>query len=761
MRKIILQFFISAGLIFLLIGCGGSEGDECCTNTEEVVVDKSNRKIGKLIDAPIQGVRYICADFNGITDENGTFEYEPFKRVEFFIGNMKLGSVEFVNPDGFVFPQDLVGSERDVLNDKSIGLAIFLQSMDDDGDISKNIIITPDIRDEFYGINIDINKLTLSAMKTFTASYGENIVSEDNAIKHLQTSSQKYINIAPKKEVKYTPPPPPKEADEETEPLPPTGTGTSTTPPPTSQLIPKLLSKLPDEIKTATLDINISSNVAGASVLVDGVDSGVKIDSNKKATITLNITGNNGDKTFIITLQKGSIPSGIIIIKLLKNTPISKLIPDLISNIPMEIDSSKLDVIISSNVAGASVFIDGKDIGVKIKNNGTANITLNLEGADGLKEFLITLKDDKGTQSDELKIVITKNTKTIIIDKNPPDAPNVTYDENAINQDTSSIEAIVKGEENASIWTKTSLNSPLVDKGVKIDSTGEAKITLQINQTSQSEIFYIYLKDEAGNLSKVTELTIEKAPIETTETKPKVVVNTNEQTFGRWVFVDDSKIKNIDKYTDVTGYEVIDENQLKFDKRYLIRAGIPNVKITGFEIATSPKKNRGLEGQLSFNTVIEDELGNEHSYIAKDYKEWDKDLNSKEIVPPETIKQNYPDKNYQSQTIIYVESKDGKLIIPPNMIEVRSGTTVVNVIEELADGTQTDKKSTFTVSIIGEEVDLGIVTMPEEKDDYNFKASMEHGNDYIYFGYDENSTDNLISYGDISFSSWRDGNKNM
>lgn len=93
----------------------GSGSDNSCTpktdqpcdpkqndGTELVVVVNN----GRLIDAPVQGVRYESGSVSGITGDLGEFQYEAGNTVRFFIGDIALG--EAVKGKAVITPLDMV-----------------------------------------------------------------------------------------------------------------------------------------------------------------------------------------------------------------------------------------------------------------------------------------------------------------------------------------------------------------------------------------------------------------------------------------------------------------------------------------------------------------------------------------------------------------------------------------------------------------------------------------------------------------------------
>ncbi len=84
------------------------------------------------MDSPIEGVRYICGNVEDFTNENGVFRCEELP-VKFMVGRLLLGEVEVIPEAWYCNTQDLVGVDReDINNSKVSNIAILLQSLDDD-----------------------------------------------------------------------------------------------------------------------------------------------------------------------------------------------------------------------------------------------------------------------------------------------------------------------------------------------------------------------------------------------------------------------------------------------------------------------------------------------------------------------------------------------------------------------------------------------------------------------------------------------------
>ncbi|GGD38768.1 hypothetical protein GCM10012288_10990 [Malaciobacter pacificus] len=115
------QLGFSVVVAGMLIGCGGSSSSDTSSSAT-------------LIDDFVQGVKVVYSNgsADAYTDANGNFPYTDGS-VEFYVGDVKLGTVTAVPVDGKIFLQDIIGVPRtDTSNADVIKLGRFLQSLDSD-----------------------------------------------------------------------------------------------------------------------------------------------------------------------------------------------------------------------------------------------------------------------------------------------------------------------------------------------------------------------------------------------------------------------------------------------------------------------------------------------------------------------------------------------------------------------------------------------------------------------------------------------------
>ncbi len=109
-RKIILIFTLfalpllvgSKCAFFFSSGGNSSNGDKKDSKDDPIIVAKS----GNFGAPPAQGVSYTSGSLSGVTGDNGEFQYETGKTVQFFIGEVSLGAP--VEGNSVITAQDLV-----------------------------------------------------------------------------------------------------------------------------------------------------------------------------------------------------------------------------------------------------------------------------------------------------------------------------------------------------------------------------------------------------------------------------------------------------------------------------------------------------------------------------------------------------------------------------------------------------------------------------------------------------------------------------
>ena len=147
----------------------------------------SKKIIGYLIDSAVQGVKYTCGETIGLTDKEGKFICPTFP-IKFYIGKLFLGEITKLPSDLKVFPQDIVGVNRDVFNDEVIKLATLLQSLDNDNNPSNDINITRQINNSFENdeSNISLTDTNIDDLSSINSNVHQ--IPKDEVKEHLTQS---------------------------------------------------------------------------------------------------------------------------------------------------------------------------------------------------------------------------------------------------------------------------------------------------------------------------------------------------------------------------------------------------------------------------------------------------------------------------------------------------------------------------------------------------------------------------------------------
>ncbi len=124
-------------LASLILGaCGGGSNGSSGANAGGVSGAASQ---GQFVDSIVIGLRYETPTGAGVTDAQGRFDYRSGETVRFFVGDIFIG--ETVG-QAVVTPVELVAGAVDENDTRVLNIAIFLQSIDDDGIESNGIRIT-------------------------------------------------------------------------------------------------------------------------------------------------------------------------------------------------------------------------------------------------------------------------------------------------------------------------------------------------------------------------------------------------------------------------------------------------------------------------------------------------------------------------------------------------------------------------------------------------------------------------------------------
>ncbi len=148
-KKYIFGSAITASL--LLVGCSGE--NDTVTSTDTTL----NTATGYVVDSAVQNLDYDCVadnDMDKVTGADGAFTCQNMSHVRFRLGEMILGEIKTLPQDGYVLPQDIVGTDRENITDPKVtAMAQLLQSLDENDDLNDGIQIPENIKPLFENEN--------------------------------------------------------------------------------------------------------------------------------------------------------------------------------------------------------------------------------------------------------------------------------------------------------------------------------------------------------------------------------------------------------------------------------------------------------------------------------------------------------------------------------------------------------------------------------------------------------------------------------
>ncbi len=144
--------FMYKNLIVLLVaglalGCGGG-------GSSDGVPDQTSAKTGVFVDAAVFGLKYASQSYNGITDKSGKFQYRQGEMVTFSVGDIVIGEARGAD---VVTPLDLVSGATDENDTQVTNIIRFLQSLDDDRNLTNGITIEARTHNYITGQSLDFS----------------------------------------------------------------------------------------------------------------------------------------------------------------------------------------------------------------------------------------------------------------------------------------------------------------------------------------------------------------------------------------------------------------------------------------------------------------------------------------------------------------------------------------------------------------------------------------------------------------------------
>ncbi len=185
MFKSIFKWLNLSLISIFMASCGG--GDVDCKN--DIVLSS---KVGYLIDSPVGNIEYSCGDKKGRTERDGKFECAVLP-VEFKVGGVTILSANSIPQDKKLYLQDILNLDRDIFDDEELlKVALFLQSLDDDGDIDEYIWIDDNISAKITQQD-NLKDLSIDDIRDIIKKVDKPYLELDYVKKHLQD----YIDTTP------------------------------------------------------------------------------------------------------------------------------------------------------------------------------------------------------------------------------------------------------------------------------------------------------------------------------------------------------------------------------------------------------------------------------------------------------------------------------------------------------------------------------------------------------------------------------------
>jgi hypothetical protein len=144
--------FLASVLVFAtasVTGCGDSD------NGNPVGGGTPGSSQGVFLDSAVEGLTFAGGGETGETDAQGMFTYRSGSSVEFSVGGIVIGSGQ---PFAIMTPVEVVPGATNELDDTVTNIARFLQTVDDDDDLSNGIAITQAVRNAAAGRSIDFGQ---------------------------------------------------------------------------------------------------------------------------------------------------------------------------------------------------------------------------------------------------------------------------------------------------------------------------------------------------------------------------------------------------------------------------------------------------------------------------------------------------------------------------------------------------------------------------------------------------------------------------
>lgn|GEM_PF-2176031 len=143
---------------------------------------------GVIIDGIIEGMSYkTSSGITGTTDATGSFKFNNGDTVTFSIGSIIIGTADAGDlAAGKVFLQDLANTDRTDLEDDYVQvMAVFLQTLDSEGNTAGGIQISDSAHQAFADESLNLSSMSLAQMNDLLVAHGYTPVDIETAMDHV------------------------------------------------------------------------------------------------------------------------------------------------------------------------------------------------------------------------------------------------------------------------------------------------------------------------------------------------------------------------------------------------------------------------------------------------------------------------------------------------------------------------------------------------------------------------------------------------
>jgi hypothetical protein len=181
-------------ILLSLVSCGGGDGDG--DNNNNGLITSETSYGGRFYDGLVTGLQYDFGEGVRVVGDDGWYFYLKNKPITFYVGNIEIGQT---TGREIITPLTLVGV-NDTSNATVLNIARFLQTLDDDNDLSNGIAISQDVRTAAAGKSINFEQTTaafeqddnvISVVASLTnarATGQQNLIAVSEAENHMLTT---------------------------------------------------------------------------------------------------------------------------------------------------------------------------------------------------------------------------------------------------------------------------------------------------------------------------------------------------------------------------------------------------------------------------------------------------------------------------------------------------------------------------------------------------------------------------------------------